>query len=62
MKKTLTYEKAYTELQSIIERLQSDEIGLDSLGKEVKRAAELVTFCKEKLRTIEKDIEDTLQQ
>jgi len=56
----LTYEKAYAELQGIIERLQSDEIGLDNLAKEVKRAGELVQYCKDKLRGIEKDIADSL--
>jgi len=61
MTKKTTYNKAYEELQAIVEKLQSDEIGLDTLSKEVKRAAELVNICKEKLRTIEKEIEDSLK-
>jgi len=54
------YQKAYTELQSIVARLQNEEIGLDDLSKEVKRAAELIKLCKEKLRDVEKDIEASL--
>ena len=55
-----TYQKAYSELQSIVAKLQNEEIGLDELGKEVKRAAELIKMCKEKLRDVEKEIEVSL--
>lgn len=61
MAKELTYDKAYQELQTIVDRLQSEEIGLDTLSKEVKRAAELVAFCKEKLRSIETEIDESLK-
>ena len=55
-----SYQKAYTELQSIVAKMQNEEIGLDELGKEVKRAAELIKMCKEKLRDVEKEIEVSL--
>ena len=55
-----TYQKAYSELQSIVAKMQNEEIGLDELGKEVKRAAELIKMCKEKLRDVEKEIEVSL--
>ncbi len=55
-----SYQKAYSELQSIVAKMQNEEIGLDELGKEVKRAAELVKMCKEKLRDVEKEIELSL--
>ena len=61
MAKAITYNKAYEELQSIVEKLQSEDINLDNLGKEVKRAAELVNICKTKLRTIETEIEESLK-
>ena len=57
MTKKLSYDKAYEELQAIVERIQSDEVSLDTLSEEVKRAAELVKYCKEKLRAIEADID-----
>jgi len=59
MKKN-SYAKAYTELQDIVGKLQSEEIGLDELSTEVKRAAALIKMCKEKLRDVEKEIEDSL--
>ncbi|MFT4536033.1 MAG: exodeoxyribonuclease VII small subunit [Saprospiraceae bacterium] len=55
-----TYQKAYSELQSIVAKMQNEEIGLDELGKEVKRAAELIKMCKVKLRDVEKEIEVSL--
>ena len=57
-----SYQKAYSELQSIVAKMQNEEIGLDELGKEVKRAAELIKMCKDKLRDVEKEIEVSLGQ
>ena len=60
MSKENSYQKAYSELQSIVAKMQNEEIGLDELSKEVKRAAELIKSCKDKLRDIEKEIEVSL--
>jgi len=57
MSKNLTYDAAYKELNSILNDLQSDETGLDTLAEKLKRAAELSSFCKEKLREVETSIE-----
>lgn len=57
-----SYQKAYDELQSIVTKLQSDEIGLDDLGKSVKRAGELIKACKEKLRNVELEIDQILEK
>lgn len=52
----LTYEKAIKELQETVAQLQEDEIGIDELSAKVKRAAELIEFCREKLRSTEEEI------
>lgn len=57
---TMTYQSAYDELQQIVSKMQNEEVGLDELSKEVKRAAELVKLCKTKLREVEKEIEDSI--
>ena len=49
---TQTYEGAYNELQQIVSALQSDAISIDDLSEKVKRAAELVAFCQDKLRNV----------
>lgn len=58
--KTLTYEKAYDELQEIIADIESGEISVDLLSEKVKRAAELIAFCKEKLTSTETDVQKIL--
>ena len=59
MSKTkITYEKAMSELQIIVTDLQNETVSIDNLSKKVNRAAELISFCKEKLRTTEQDIKD----
>lgn len=58
---TNSYQKAYDELQSIVTKLQNDEIGLDDLSKSVKRAGVLIKACKEKLRNVEVEIEEMFE-
>ena len=48
-KQKLTYKSAAEELESIVEKMESAELEIDDLSAQVKRAKELVTFCKEKL-------------
>lgn len=55
--KKLNYEKALTELQQIVDDLQEDAIGIDELSEKIARAAELIRFCREKLRHTEADID-----
>ncbi len=53
-----TYESAMTELQQIVADLQAEAIGIDDLSEKVKRAADLIQFCKTKLRNTENDLDD----
>ena len=53
---TLTYDSALRELQNIVNALQEDALGIDELSEQVKRAAVLIQFCKEKLRSTEKSM------
>lgn len=53
----LTYETAMTELQEIIDQVEVEQIGMDKLFEKVKRAIELLTFCQNKLRQVEAEIQ-----
>ena len=58
MKKSeISYNKAVEEIEEIIENLNNDNMDIDKLAKEVKRASELINICKEKLRDAEKEID-----
>jgi len=56
------YDKAYSELKELLEDIQAPDTSLDELSKKLKRAKELIKKCKEKLRDIEQDVEQTLDE
>ena len=60
MRKKLSYTSAMEELQMIITEIQSESVGMDDLSEKVKRGAELIQFCKEKLRNTEEELKDVL--
>jgi len=53
----LSYEEAMQELQQIVAQLQEDAVGVDELSEKVKRAAELIAYCRETLRQTEESLE-----
>lgn len=52
----MTYEKAYKELEQITKEIENETITVDVLADKVRRASELVEFCREKLRSAELEI------
>lgn len=56
---TLTYDAAQAELQQIVAELQSDTISMDELAAKIERARELIRFCRERLREVEKRLSDS---
>lgn len=61
MEKKKTYEEAYEELQEIVKEIESGTISVDLLGEKVKRAGELIHFCKEKLFKTEQEVNEVLK-
>lgn len=57
MSKELNFDLAYEELQIIQQKIQSDDVSVEELSTLVKRGAELIQFCKKRLRSIETDID-----
>ncbi len=57
----LTYSKAIKEIEEILKYIESQEVDVDILVEKVKRATELIHFCKNKLRTAEEELHKTLQ-
>jgi exodeoxyribonuclease VII small subunit len=56
------YEEAFTELQKIVEDIETGEISVDELSIKVKRAAILLKICKEKLSSTEEDVNQILKE
>ena len=60
-KKTLTYQLALEELEDILNKMETNNLEIDKLSSHVKRASELISFCKTKLKKTEKDVEEVLK-
>jgi len=56
MMNEIKYETALKQLQEIVERLESGQMDIDALGKEIKNAQALIKMCKEKLTKTEEEI------
>ncbi len=57
----LTYSSAITELDEIVTEIESGEVDVDVLTAKVKRASELIKFCKDNLRDTQKEVNKVLE-
>lgn len=60
-KKALTYTEAMAEIEQILARLRNEEMDVDSLAAEVKRATELIASCKKRLHKAEAEVSKILE-
>lgn len=61
-KKEQTYGEAMVELQDIMYRIENEELDVDILLEEVKKAATLIKYCKEKLQKTNSEIQKILDK
>jgi len=61
-KKEQTYGEAMQELQDIMHRIESEDLDVDILLDEVKKAATLIKFCKDKLQKTNVEIQKILDK
>ena len=62
VKKEIGYNEAIREVETILEKLNNEELDVDKLAGEVKRAAELIGLCKEKLRKAEEEVAKVIKK
>jgi exodeoxyribonuclease VII small subunit len=60
-KDKLTYMSAITELEGIVNEIESGEVDVDVLTTKVKRASELIRFCRDSLRDTQKEVGKVLE-
>lgn len=58
--KSPRYGEAVEELETILEELENDSIDVDELATKVKRAKELLEFCRERLTRTQTEIEQVM--
>ena len=56
MKEEPKYEEALQELQTIVHRMENDELDIDQLSVQLKRAQQLIKLCKDKLTKTDEEI------
>ena len=62
MKQEIKYEAAFAELQTIVRHMENDELDIDQMSEQLKRAQDLIKLCKEKLTKAEEDIQKILSE
>jgi len=55
-KKNISYAQALKELNEVLAGLESETIDVDELSAQVKRAVELIKFCRSKIDATEMEI------
>ncbi len=56
----ITYNEAVTELESIMNQIDNEEIDVDILAGKVKRASYLIKLCKTRLKSTENEVKKVL--
>lgn len=60
-KDELTYEEAMQQLSLIVQKIESGQMDIDSLASNLKKAKDLIAFCKAKLTKVEEDVKKSLE-
>ena len=60
MKQELKYEADFAELQAIVRKMENDELDVDELSEQLRRAKQLIRLCKEKLTKTDEEIKKIL--
>ena len=58
----MNYEEAVQQLESSVQRMENDELDIDELTTELKKAQQLIKMCKAKLTKVDEDIKKILSQ
>lgn len=59
-KKEKSYNEAISELEKILDKIESGDLEVDVLGDEIKKASQLLKFCKDKLYKTDAEIKKIL--
>ena len=62
MSKEIKYEAAFAELQAILRKMENDELDIDQMSEQLKRAQQLIKLCKDKLTKTDEEIKKILAE
>jgi exodeoxyribonuclease VII small subunit len=61
MSKDPTYGEAMSQIEEILDKIESGELDVDELTEKVKRVASLLDICRKKLKTTETEIQKVIE-
>lgn len=61
-KKDFKYEEAVAQLEDIVNKMENNELDIDQLSEQLKKAKELVKLCKDKLTKTDAEIKKLLDE
>ena len=57
MNHEIKYEEALAQLETIVRKMESNELDIDEISVQLKTAQRLIAFCKDKLTKTEEEIQ-----
>ncbi len=60
-KNEINYEEAAAELEKIVSKMSSDEVDVDTMAADVKRAQQLLKLCEAKLHKTDEEVKALLE-
>ncbi len=62
MDKQKKYEEVYAELEALVKKIEDPERDLSAIGADVKKAMELIAWCRDYIRGNEAEIEKLMKE
>ena len=62
MEKAMKYEEAMKQLEQIVSKMENDELDIDQMSEQLKKAQQLIKLCKDKLVKTDKEIQKILSE
>lgn len=60
-KTEMKYEDAMRQIEEIVEKLENNELDIDTMGEQLKTAQKLIKLCKDKLTKTDNEIKKILE-
>lgn len=57
----IKYEAAIQQLEDIVERLENNELDIDEMAKQLKKAQQLIKICRDRLTKTDAEIKKILE-
>lgn len=61
-KEELKYEEAMATLEQIVARMENNELDLDTMSEQLKKAQRLIKLCKDKLTKTDQEIRKIINE